>query len=79
MLASAPTDESIRKASRVILLDTTRNYYESIGETRVDRDNCGTVLRPVHHLTILVDSSDLVSLNRWRERITRLRLPIVVS
>jgi hypothetical protein len=79
MLFSTATDESIRDASRVILLDSERDYYEPVGETRVDRDSIGTVLRPVHHLTILVDSRDLAALNGWRERITRLRLPTIVG
>jgi hypothetical protein len=79
MVVAHPTDEVIRGASRVILLDSERNYYESVGEMRIDRDNCGTVLRPVHHLTIIVNSSDLAELERWRARIAHLRLPDIAD
>ena len=64
MIEVNPTDEMIRKAGGVMLMDSARNFYESVGEvTPGIRDR----------LTIIVDSTDSEALAEWRRRTNALR------
>jgi hypothetical protein len=73
MISSAPTDNDIREASHVMLMDSPRSFYEEVNYRHIFRDNYGFPATPPTRLTIAVDSTDLACLDAWRQRIKTLR------
>jgi hypothetical protein len=75
MTKDNPTDDEIRRADGVILLDRVTRWREACGQIRVPPpDMAGT--SPVdsgYTLYIPVDSTDEAKLQEWRDRIIRLR------
>jgi len=77
MILVSPTDEAIVQADGVMLMDSSRGYYEPVGDVTTNRDDRGSPTRSVDHLTIIVNSGDLAELDQWRKRIKLLRRPVI--
>lgn len=74
MINANPTDDDIINADDVMLMDSRRKFYQSIGARSViSRSPSGEPTKPVNHLTIAVDAADVATLEEWRKRINRLR------
>ena len=75
MIRDNPTDEEIRRADGVILLDRVTRWREACGQIRVPPPNIAGESLPDsgYMLVIPVDSTDEAKLQKWRDGITRLR------
>ncbi|HUQ71120.1 MAG TPA: hypothetical protein VM165_16455 [Planctomycetaceae bacterium] len=69
MLNTNPTDDEIRAAAAVALIDLQTGWYEIVGgfNAVAARTPMGSFVR------IPVDTTDLIVVQNWRERIMRLR------
>ncbi|HUQ69927.1 MAG TPA: hypothetical protein VM165_10410 [Planctomycetaceae bacterium] len=70
-----PTDDDIRQADAVMLFDPNRDWKEHVGPLRPGKlSEDGTPIpESGYSISIPVDSTAYAQVNRWRERIKRLR------
>jgi len=74
MILANPSDGNIRNADGVMLMDSARGFYETVGvQTHISRSHSGEPDKPVDHLTIIVDSADAKTLEEWSHRINHIR------
>jgi hypothetical protein len=75
MLMDTASDEEIRAADCVVLQDVRRDWHEWVGACRPGLLTADgkPIDQSTNSITIAVDSTDIVSVQKWRERIIAIR------